>query len=498
MSTQPNNDIDVSYADDVVDQIAAGKRFAGLFATAPASPNGSGVTLSVVLAGDTGFDLLDTTIGQKVESITPRVAAAFWYERVIHDLFGITPTGHPRLDPLVLPQEDDEDRRYPRPGSAASIDTITPSEQAVPRRITGTEMFTMPHGPVRSGVTESIEYLVETPGEEIPHLQVRVFAKHRGVERAFQGRTLLGGALVAERVEGIAGVAHTLAYCQAIESLSDVEIPPAAQLIRALHAELERMANHLEVVAKLCDAAGLVLAQSRFTLHKETVQRIRHRLCGNRYSRAVVIPGGVNTPREVPWPWLDNALTSLWDDLRRDRNTLMVTSSFLDRVRTTGPLSSDVATEYGALGPVGRGSGIHNDVRKQRPYGAYPTLAMPNTRAAPTCDALARLQVRWIEIDESLLLGLQISERLFSLRADSPLVVPLGPVSGRGIGATEGPQGETLYVVEVNNGHLVRVWPRSPSFHNLVLFHQVFHGDVLTDFAFIEASFGISNAGVVV
>ena len=85
----------------------------------------------------------------------------------------------------------------------------------LPSHVAGPGLFTIPHGPVRSGVVESIEYLVETPGEDIPHLNMRVLYKHRGIEKRFEGMTPADGVLLAERAEGIATVAHALAYCHA-------------------------------------------------------------------------------------------------------------------------------------------------------------------------------------------------------------------------------------------------------------------------------------------
>ena len=206
-------------------------------------------------------------------ALTPRLGAAFWYERVIHDRFGVIPEGHPRLAPLI------------RPGS--------PEEHALPRHVEGYGIFTIPHGPVRSGVLESIEYLVETPGEAIPHLNMRVFYKHRGVAERFAGMTPADGVLLAERTEGIASVAHALAFCHAVEAIAGCPPPPAAGLVRVLHAELERIANHLDVAVRLADAAGLAVATARFALHKERVLRLVSRMCGSRFGRGVVVPGGV-------------------------------------------------------------------------------------------------------------------------------------------------------------------------------------------------------------
>ena len=95
-------------------------------------------------------------------------------------------------------------------------------------------------------------------------------------------------ALLAERVEGIASVAHALAFCHAIETIAGCQPPPAAGLVRVLHAEFERIANHLDVAVRLADAAGLAVATARFALHKERVQRLVSALCGSRFGRGVV------------------------------------------------------------------------------------------------------------------------------------------------------------------------------------------------------------------
>jgi formate hydrogenlyase subunit 5 len=167
--------------------------------------------------------------------------------------------------------------------------------------VAGYGLFTLPHGPVRSSVFESMEYLVETPGEAIPHLNMRIFYKHRGIVSRFEGMPVADGVLLAERAEGIASVAHALAFCHAVEAISGCQVPPEAALLRVLHAELERIANHLDVAMRLADAAGLAVATARFALHKERVMRLVSELRGSRFGRGVVVPGGVNALPRTSW-----------------------------------------------------------------------------------------------------------------------------------------------------------------------------------------------------
>jgi len=479
--------------DQVTDAVAAGLRFAGMFGTA----RPDGLLLTAHLAGPDGVAAVDALLPAGAASypaLTPRLAAAFWYEREIADMFGVVPEGHPRPEPLVLPQPPGAARR-PRPGEPAAPQVIEPDPRALPRHVIGPGLFTIPHGPVRSGVFESIEYLVETPGEEIPHLNMRVFYKHRGIEKRFEGMSPADAVLLAERVEGTASVAHALAYCHALERIAGLVVPRPAALVRTFHAELERLACHLDVAVRLADAAGLAVATARFGWHKEQVLRLVSEACGSRFGRGIVVPGGVSAlPLAGPGELLA-AVGRLDKAVSADVATLMGTASFLDRLRRTGPLRPERAREHGALGPVGKGSGFRDDARQTRPYDAYPSLGLQPPAIPGDGDALARLRVRFDEAAQSLRLLRQVIDELAEAPS-GPLRAESGDWNGRAVGWAEAPQGEVLYDVRVEEGRIVRCRPRSASFHNLVLMHEVFAGDILTDFPFIEASFGLSVAGV--
>jgi formate hydrogenlyase subunit 5 len=475
--------------DRVAAAVAGGGRLADLFGTA----RPGGLLLTAQLAGPKGMTTLDALLPagqQSYPALTPLAGAAFWYEREIHDLFGVVPDGHPRLEPLVLPASAAE---LPRPGTAGRPQAIAPDPRVLPRHVIGPGLFTIPHGPVRSGVVESIEYLVETPGEDIPHLNMRLFYKHRGIGKRFEGMRPADGVLLAERTEGIAAVAHALAYCQAVESIAGAGVPWRAALIRTLHAELERLACHLDVILRLADGAGLAVATARFGWHKERVLRLTSRLCGSRFGRGVVVPGGVSAAPAVSPADLLAAAGELDRQLAADLRLLLGTASFLDRLRRTGPLPADRAAEHGALGPIGRASGCADDARAARPYAAYGSLGV-SVGIRQDGDALARLEVRADEITAAFHLIRQAADELAEA-GPGPLQSDCAAADGRALAWAEAPQGEVLYDVRIEDGRISRCRGRSASFHNLVLMHEVFAGDILTDFPFIEASFGLSVAG---
>ncbi|MDO5743151.1 MAG: NADH-quinone oxidoreductase subunit C [Micrococcaceae bacterium] len=482
----------------VVQGCSQGARFAGMYGTTIAE----GCQLTALLMNGPRVEVIQALVRPNDDgvltypSLSPMIASAFWYERAAHDLSGIIPSGHPRLDPLLL--HLDKGSEPPRPGHhpvEARLRTIsTPG----PVDVTGQGIFAIPFGPVRSGVFESIEFILETPGEDIPHLNIRPHYKHRGIAKKFEGLSLRDGVLVAERVEGISSVAHALAFSHATESIASVQVPERAALIRVVHAELERMANHLDVAMRLCDAAGLAVATSRFGWHKEALMRLTSQLCGNRFGRNTIIPGGVQHGLLSRPETTADTLRGIHRRIVADASLAMKTPSFLDRIRGTGILSHKKAALWEALGPIARASGIDNDCRWSDSADAYPLLATPAVAALRTeGDAMARLRVRWTEIDASAALVLEALQRLKTLGpGELATAVELPAGDAFATGRAESAQGETLYGLETRDGMILRCFARSASFHNLVTFHEVFNGDVFTDFAFIEASFGLCYAGV--
>ncbi|MGH2885517.1 MAG: NADH-quinone oxidoreductase subunit C, partial [Solirubrobacteraceae bacterium] len=303
-------------------------------------------------------------------AVTPRVPAAHWFEREIHDLFAIVPEGHPRLEPLVrhgpeegevrLPQEEDE-----RLGHRGA------------ERLAGPGVFVIPYGPVRSGVLETAQFLVQTGGEDVAYCAQRLFFKRRGCERRICEVPLDQAVLVAERVSGTSSVAHALAFSHAVESLAETEVPPRAQAIRRILAELERLYNHLEVTVRECEDASLAVAQAQFAVLKERLHRLAGTVAGNRYLRGVVVPGGTRTDLDQGAIDLIGSTVGGWErEWRRLLSVLLRTDSFLDSLVSTGPLSEQDARDFGCVGPIARGSGIDLDTRRDLPYDSYPSFGV--------------------------------------------------------------------------------------------------------------------------
>ncbi len=367
-----------------------------------------------------------------------------------------------------------------------------PDADALERRVLGLDTFAIPYGPVRSGVFESIQFLIESGGEDVSRLQTRPFFKHRGMERRFEGLDPARGVYVAERVAGIASVAYAVAFSQAIERALGVQAPPRAERWRAVHAELERIANHLDVIAKQAETTALFVGQARFQLLRENVMRLRAALCGSRFGRGVVVPGGVRFDGGVDLDALLEAIDAFERELARDRKLFLATASMTDRLIGSGHLERRMIEDFGAVGPLARGSGVSTDARHECPYGDYRRLGL-QVVTARAGDAMARVEVRFGEIGESLRILRQAIDQL--RRRDGELRTELPTRSGAALGWAEAPQGELVFWIDVKDGVLERVRIASPSLRNWALFDHAFPADVLTDFAFIEHSFGLTPAG---
>jgi Ni,Fe-hydrogenase III large subunit len=253
------------------------------------------------------------------------------------------------------------------------------------------------------------------------------------------------------------------------------------------------MACHLDVIAKEAETTALYVGQARFQILKERVVRLRARLTGSRFARGIVVPGGVRREGAVELDELLAAVAELERELRRDRRLFLGTASMTDRLIGAGRLERTLVEEYGAVGPLARGSGVSTDARHERPYGDYERLGL-RVITHRDGDAMARINVRFGELAESLRLLRQAIDHL--RRYDGPLANPLpAGRSGAALGWAEAPQGELVIWVEIRDGLLHRVHIASPSLRNWALFDHAFPRDVLTDFAFIEHSFGLTPAG---
>ncbi len=416
-----------------------------------------------------------------------------WHEREITDLFGVDFSEHPQAQRLVL--HDGVNPICPPFSPKYPLDLPLqhePVRQVVPELVGATaDVQLLPFGPVRADVLESGEFLFFYIGEAILHYQPRLFFKHRGMEKRFEGLTAAGGVVLAERVSGVGSVAHALAYCQAIEAAANCTVPLRACFLRVLLAEMERLYNHLYYLGHLCHTTTLKVGEAQGKLLAERSKQLNTKLTGSRFLRSILTIGGLRRDLS-PKGWLSAELEALREDYSVYARHLESTDSHLDRLITTGVLDQRVAFDQGATGPIQRASGFDRDLRRDHPYAAYGQLpvSVPVREAG---DAHARAQVRMDEINASIAL----IQRVLLLLPDGPVSAECkAPPKSEGLGWSESPRGTLFYAVHFDDrGTLARVKIKSPSFSNWRVFPFTVHGSNMMDYAINEASFGLTIAG---
>lgn len=426
-----------------------------------------------------------------VPSLVGKCPLLGWYEREIMELSGVTFAGHPEPERLVTAFMPELNRfpLVPEQRGAAAPYRALPAP-TLPQ-VSGKHVQLLPFGPVRADVLESAQFIFYYIGEGILHYHPHLFIKHRGMEKTFEHSDPASGVLIAERVSGIDTVAHALAYAQAVEDAAGCVVPERARWLRVIAAELERVYNHLHYLGHLCHTTTLKVGEAEGKLLEERVKQINARASGSRFLRSVVCAGGVR--RELDTLCVAEGLLALRPELERYIALIERTTSHIDRLISTAPLSQQLAFDQGATGPVERASGIDRDLRRDHPYAAYDQLP-PVVAIHHGGDAFARMKVRIAELRASLDL---LDAAVDRAAGAGPLAVRCAvPPGAEGLGWAESPRGSVLYALHFDaESRIARAKIRSASFSNWSVFQFTVHDSNMMDYAINEASFGLTVAG---
>lgn len=428
-------------------------------------------------------------------SIVKFVHAADWHEREAEDLFGIHFEGHPRLGDFVLHddawQEGVEPMRHSFSVQTPVTDRLPNTEWRPHRILEAPGAFAMPIGPVFSGVTESVHFLLETVGEDVTRALPRLFYKYRGIEKIAEGRSVDDVLMLAERFAATTAFAHALAYCDAVEAICIAEAPPRAQLLRVFIAELERLRHHVGAVEGICESTGLVVAASQVAMLEEQLLRVSGALTGHRYLLGLTIPGGLSI--DLDEAACGDALRQCQNIIRRFdelERVLQVSSSFLDRLEEAGLIAQLDARVFGLVGPIARASGISRDLRQARPYGSYARFPF----AVPTeveGDGYARLRILFREARQSV----RLMEQSLAALSTGPVCIPVKRRAGTALGWVEAPRGAAFHWVHLKaDGTVARYHIVSPSFANWLGFRLSVEKFTFQDFPIILSTLDLSVA----
>ena len=241
------------------------------------------------------FLIIETRVEEKQPSfisVTPFLPQANWFEREIHDLFGLIPEGHPDPRPLIL-HEDWPKGNFPL-RKDFKLKKVPRTQGDYPfDRVEGEGVFEIPVGPVHAGIIEPGHFRFSSAGESILKLEIRHFYTHKGTEKLGEGKSPSHLLCLAERISGDNSLAHAAACAQALEALSHTEVPWRAQYLRTVFLELERVHNHISDIAGISLDTAFSFGASQLMRLKERLLQLNERITGTRLLRSIIVPGGV-------------------------------------------------------------------------------------------------------------------------------------------------------------------------------------------------------------
>ncbi len=360
--------------------------------------------------------------------------------------------------------------------------------------VEGEGLHQIPVGPVHAGIIEPGHFRFTANGEFTVRLEQRLGYVHKGIESLMAGMPLDKAATFAGRTSGDSTVAYSYAFALAAEEALHIEVPVRAIYIRALMAELERLANHLGDIGAICNDAAFALMHAQTGVLRERVLRTAQIAFGHRLMMDGVVPGGVAgdiAPEGV------SAITVLLAELRRRFPRLIElydnTASLQDRTVTTGIVKPEYAHRFGAGGFVGRASGRAFDARRALAYAPYDRLTF-EVPVRGEGDVNARVWIRIREVEQSLSLIAQILDAL----PDGPVMAEVKSAKEPrdGLALVEAFRGDVLVWMRLDaDGLVARCHLRDASWFQWPLLEAAIEGNIVADFPLCNKSFNCSYSG---
>src|ERR1700733_14699863 len=450
-------------------------------------------------------------------SITDIWPSANWYEREVWDMFGIVFDGHPHLARILMPKTwVGHPLRKEHPARATEMEALRfrPEEWGMRRERDGSDFMFLNLGPQHPGTHGVLRIVLQLDGEEIVDAIPEIGFHHRGAEKMGERQSWHSYIPYTDRIDYLGGVMNNLAYLEAVEKLAGITIPPRAQVIRVMLAELFRIITHLVWYGTFAQDMGQ-MSPVFFTFNdRERAFAIVQAITGARMHPSWFRIGGVAA--DLPKGWENmfrDFIKYLPPRLIEYGHTVMQNRIFQGRTKGIGRFTVNEAIEWGFTGPNLRACGLDWDFRKRQPYCGYDQFEF-DIPTAQEGDCYARAVVRIEEIRQSLRIIEQCVKHMPEgpYKSDHPLTTP--PVKGRTMHDIETlithflnvswgpvlPAGEALGAIEAakgNNGYYLvsdgstvsyRTRIRTPSFAHIQTLPMLSRGLMIPDLVVILGS----------
>ena len=413
-------------------------------------------------------------------------APAIRLERAVQDLYGLTPEDASDKRPWL----DHGRWQVANPLGQGTFGLQATGYSFLP--VEGEDLHQIPVGPVHAGIIEPGHFRFTASGETIVRLEERLGYVHKGIESLMAGASLERAARLACHTSGDSAVAYAIAFARAVEAAVEITPPPRAVYLRALMAELERIANHFGDFGAICNDASFSIMHAHCGVLRERVLRAANAAFGHRLMMDCIAPGGVVADVN------DSGIAAIQAcvaEIRRRYPALVeiydATASLQDRTVSTGILKPELARRFAAGGYVGRASGRAFDARRNLAYAPYDALSF-EVPVQDAGDVDSRVDIRVREIQQSLKLIDQIIAQLpqGAIHTDVP------ERGGEGLAVAEGFRGDVLAYVRLDgHGRIARCHLRDPSWFQWPLLEVVVEGNIVADFPLCNKSFNCSYSG---
>ncbi|MBI4441125.1 NADH-quinone oxidoreductase subunit C [Candidatus Woesearchaeota archaeon] len=428
--------------------------------------------------------------GTTATSIAAQFPSACWYEREIRDGFGIEFDGLQDRRPLLL-HEPYPDGFHPLLKSFKNQKIHTKKDviDSYPfMPITGEGIYHIPVGPVHAGIIEPGHFRFSVIGETIFNLEIRVFYKHRGIEKLAEGKQPRECIAIAEAISGDESVANAVAFCMAMEKISEITVSARAMGLRTILLELERIYSHLGDLAGMIIDVAYPVGASAFFILREDIFQLNELLTDSRFMRGMMDIGGLK--RDIEQDKLRQAGEFLTTFVQRFKKAVEAVQvpSVIDRLDNTGIVKRELVRPLHLTGPIARAAGVAIDTRRDHPYGDYSKVPI---RLGEKGDVLSRFEVKTAEISDAVAIIRQVIASL--PLAERRAVLPIK--DGDACSLVEAARGQTMHWVSIKKGVIDRYKVRTASFCNWRAIEHAVLGNIVPDFPLINKSMNLSYAG---